>query len=650
MDENVVIERQAPKVITPTGQARCGVAEVDITPHVGIAMAGYAAIGKVAKGIRGRLFARALYLEDATGNCAALCVLDLMSGSRYLLERTASSTAALSGISVDRLILAGTHTHTAPGHFYGNDLYDAFAQCQPGFDLGLADWLAGRIAQAVNQAAATAVPAQVAVTVRALWGIARNRSLPAFQRNRDAARWHDAGWPGHGAPAGLSAMQRAVDPRVTVLTAVRRDTGHLLGVFATFGCHTTTLGSETDVYAPDWAGHAVREARHQLTGTGETPPIVAVGTAAAGDINGLQDDRDQGPGLARFVGSHIGSTIAEAAQDGRARATDFTVSIRYTEPRTTDHRVDGRADTALAEQWSFGAPVLGGAEDGRSLLHRLGLVFEGMTDRIHFKPSHPQSPKAPILGVLQQFVVDDLLDLDPSPVLPMHALTVAGHLFVTVPGEPTAMAAHQIERTLRDATGLTGVTVFGYAADYSGYFTTEEEFRAQHYEGAHNLYGRNATRHLSARLRHLVTGPAPAPITSGTVTFPIGNFIRNFSPTSAGRGGREPRPHVIRKGLQVELQWHMPVTFRACFAEEYFVRLEERRQGRWRPLQQHGHDFDDRSEDIAITRRTELFDWFGGQATWTVELQLPKEPTADSPLRLRVAPRAQFDGFTLPIA
>jgi neutral ceramidase len=161
MDEIIVIERQASKILLPTGQARCGVAEVDITPHVGIAMAGYAAFGKVAKGTRGRLVARALYLEDAAGHCAALCFVDLMSASRYLLERAAADTAAVSGITVDRLILAGTHTHTAPGHFYGNDLYDAFAQCQPGFDRDLADWLAARIAQAVNQAAAAAVPARL---------------------------------------------------------------------------------------------------------------------------------------------------------------------------------------------------------------------------------------------------------------------------------------------------------------------------------------------------------------------------------------------------------------------------------------------------------------------------------------------------------
>ena len=61
----------------------------------------------------------------------ALCFLDLHSASRYVLERTASFTAGTLGLSVDRLIMAGTHTHTGPGQFYGNSLYDTFADGLP---------------------------------------------------------------------------------------------------------------------------------------------------------------------------------------------------------------------------------------------------------------------------------------------------------------------------------------------------------------------------------------------------------------------------------------------------------------------------------------------------------------------------------------
>jgi neutral ceramidase len=611
-------------------------------------MAGYAAAGKVAQGVRGRLFARALYLEDAAGHCAALCFVDLMSASRYVLEQTAAQTAAASGVSVDRLIVAGTHTHTGPGQFFGNSLYDTFAQCQPGFDQGLADWLAARLAQAVNNAARTAVPAHLGMAVRPLWGVSRNRSLPAFANNHDAAQWQDPGWPGHGAPAGLSAEEQAIDPRLTVLAAVRQDSGALLGAFAMFGCHTTSLGPGTEVYAPDWAGPAVREARGLLTPPEGQPPVVAVAAAAAGDITALRDDMDQGPALARYVGTRLGATMAEAAQAARAQATDFTLDMRYAEPPTSQRRVNNQANTTLAEHWSFGAGALGGSEDGRTFFYHAGLVREGMTGR-DFRPSDPQFPKAPALGVLQEFLVGHLVELEPSPVLPMHALRLGAHLLVTVPGEPTAMAAYRIERALKEATGLAGVTVLGYAADYGGYFTTEEEYRTQHYEGAHTLYGRNVARHLSARLVTLATAPAPAPVAAGAVVFDPGPPVKGFGPTSTGGGSKTPTPQVTRKGQRVEVRWHMPATARLVFAEGYFVRLEERRDGTWRPVQHHGHDFDDVSEEIEIVRSLDLFNWLGGQAAWTIRLQLPWEPTADRPLRVQVAPRATFPGFTVRI-
>jgi neutral ceramidase len=109
------------------GIARCGVAEIDITPiEPHLALAGYSLDAKIANGPRNPLFARALYLDDGAGNTAALCFLDLWCASRYLLHKTASYTSTgTSKIDAAHLILAGTHTHAGPGHYFGNTLYDA---------------------------------------------------------------------------------------------------------------------------------------------------------------------------------------------------------------------------------------------------------------------------------------------------------------------------------------------------------------------------------------------------------------------------------------------------------------------------------------------------------------------------------------------
>ena len=301
---------------------------------------------KKAAGLHGRLFARALYLEDADGNKAALCYVNLMSASRYVLERAACFTAPACGISVERLLLAGTHTHTAPGHFYGNPLFDTFAQSQSGFDQAWADWVAEQIAATIIQAAEVAVPAQLVVASEELWGITQNRSYGAFVHNFDTpATWNQVGYPGQSAPALPRLRRRAVDPRVTVLVAVTRD-GTCLGAFASFACHATCMGNDAALYTPDWPGYAVRQAGRLLA---DEQPVIAVALSAAGDVNGLQQRdkgdpaepipealQQQGAGLAQYVGDQVGNTIAAVVQGAREHAVDFTLETRYAEPSVGD--------------------------------------------------------------------------------------------------------------------------------------------------------------------------------------------------------------------------------------------------------------------------------------------------------------------------
>jgi len=641
MNPLVTVQRKLPNLVSPKGHSRCGAAEVDITPHEGLPMAGYSRAGKFAKGVCGRLFVRALYLEDAQGNCAVLCFLDLLSASRYLLEKTASITANTCGISVDRLLLAGTHTHSGPGHFYGNSLYDQFAQVQSGFDKGLADWISGGVAKAIFEAAESAVPAQVGCATCSLWGVSRNRSLEAFEGNHDKSSWDDPGWPGHGAPSDISREQCAVDPRVKVIAAIRSDNSELIAVFGTFGCHATSLGLQVEFYSSDWPGAAVREARVRLTPHHTTQPIVAVAASGGGDINALRSDRKQGPELAQYVGAYVGETLVVAAEEAQNVAANFELGVLYDEPSTSECTVGGKTETRLAKHWVYGVPTLAGSEDGRSLLYKLGLVREGIRGT-YFSPQDPQYPKKPpLLGVPAL-----LLNVNPSPVLPMHVLNVGGHIFVTVPGEPTAMAAYRIEKTVMQQTGAAWVNVLGYAADYSGYFTTEEEYAAQHYEGSSTLYGRNSLRHIQARIQDLLTKKGSRVPLQGTVTFQTGRLVERFSILPHEDCRYLVQPKVKRKGLELEITWRTPGDLRMRFAEGYFARLEEIVNGQWRPVQLvTGINFDDVSYDIPIIRLYEVF----GEATWNMKLILPWEPTSNHLLRIRAAARSNFPGFIAPI-
>jgi Neutral/alkaline non-lysosomal ceramidase, N-terminal len=453
--------------ISPIGSASCGVAQVEITPGERIAMAGYSLARKVATDTRSPHFARALYVEDSVGNRAALCFLDLWSASRYLLYKTASMTSTgSSGIDHANLILAGTHTHAGPGRYFGNTLYDAIVQSQSGFYPPVADRLAELIGQCVNQAATSAVPARLGVWNFYSVGVSRNRSYPAFLENPEAASWNIEG-PGQGAPTGLPDLSHyAIDPRIICLAAGSADTDELLGAFATFSCHATALGMDNDMYDPDWPRVASSVATQELATQSTNRPCVALSDSAGGDITPMQCDGKHGLALLQQVGEGVGCTIAEAAKCAIKNTADFRVDIRFTEfspsPESGDFGCLEKI-TKHRRPWAIGAPTLGGATDGESILH--AVVGDSMVGNL-FDHRDSQFPKALGLGPIQD-TLRDWFRLAPADVLPLHTLKIAGHQFVTIPREPTITTADRIEKAVKALTGVPSASIIGYAGDYS---------------------------------------------------------------------------------------------------------------------------------------------------------------------------------------
>jgi neutral ceramidase len=652
---SIVIQRKASSVFQATQHTWCGAAEIDITPPPGLRMAGYSWAGHSSKGVRGHLFARALYLEDATGQSSALCFCDLMSATRYLSEKVSSLTAASCGLSIDRVMLCGTHTHTGPGQFYGNSFYDVFAQkfllSQTGFDPALADWLSEKIAKAIFSAKANATKASLRVSRGLLSGFSRNRSYPAFEKNPEANNWNSAGFPGESIPHTLSQNQRAIDPRMTVLTAVRKDNQQILAVFGTFACHTTALGIFTEVYSADWAGVATRIAAEQIHGSEGYRPIVAIANTSAGDITPLQEepsDLPQGEAHAHRVGSGVGLKLAEIARLEAPNAGPFSLSFRFQEFSTADKKVNNDPSTELAPDWSIGAPALGGAEDGRSSVFYPHLAHEGMLDEKEkfFPKTHLQHPKKPALGSIQHNTLDQLIGLFPSTVFPLCALQINHDLLVSVPGEPSTVAAYRIESALRkNNPSLQNITVLGYTGDYAGYFTTPEEYQTQQYEGASMLYGKNVANHLSARLQQMVQ-QAPKPVIATPVSFDTKIVRKTFIPGSSGGNGKKVTPLLLRKSLILEVIWRVPLEVRIDFSEGPLIQVEQQDSNKkWVTFLQGGAAFDDQHQEISITRDVGQPGLLAGEAAWIAKMRLPRLPTASQPLAIRVISRANTPGF-----
>ncbi|MBI2568003.1 MAG: neutral/alkaline non-lysosomal ceramidase N-terminal domain-containing protein [Candidatus Schekmanbacteria bacterium] len=512
----------------------CGAAEVDITPPPGLPLAGYGALGRIAKRTIDPLKARAVYFRDSRGHDAALCVVDLASASGYLFRRAAEMASASCGLVERNLVVAGTHTHAAPGNFFASSYFDSLTQARRGFDRGLAEWLATRIAAAVTMAAANARPAALGLATGRLWGVSTNACPGAFHRNPDAPAWEAPGGPASGAPPSTPPGQRATDPRVKVLAAFAEG-GAPLAVLASFACHNTCLGPAVDGYSADWTGAAAGMLSARL-GAG---CLCAVMPGTAGDVNMLVPGATQGTDLARGVGRAVADTVGAVLDEARRGAAAYTVDCRLASIPLTSRLVDGDPATELAETWCVGRAALGGAPDGRSLLYHLGLAGAAASAR-YFSPAHPQFPKSPALGPVQA-ALRRLLALSPPRCWPLHLWRVGPALIATVPGEPTVMAAWRIERALARADPGAVPWIIGYAGEYAGYFTTPEEYLEQQYEAASMLYGRYCTNHVQARLLALQATPVAGGEASGAPpAWPRHRAVRRFARLKTRAGAKTP--------------------------------------------------------------------------------------------------------------
>src|SRR2546425_5503656 len=241
---------------------QAGLAGVAITPPRGVGRAGTGPEGAEARGYRLRLYARVLVLADGGGNRLALVVADLPLSSALLHRRVAALTARTDGIGADRLVIAVTHTHAGPGHFFEAAGYNDQGSSVAGFDPVMVDSLTARMARAVHAAAADLRPARVAWGSRAVWGETRIRSLPAILRNIPLPTAPP------DAPAGLPQEYGLVDPELAMLRVDLRDptSGAFrpAGGFSIFAMHGTGNAPSNDLLDPDIHGLVERRLERHI--------------------------------------------------------------------------------------------------------------------------------------------------------------------------------------------------------------------------------------------------------------------------------------------------------------------------------------------------------------------------------------------------
>lgn len=527
---------------TPTGSFRAGVKRVDITPIPGVPLGGYSIDGKFSRGFWTRLHARALYLEDANQTPLVLISTDLSAITGGLgdeVTRILNEEYGLTWISREHVLAASTHTHHGPGNYYTDRMFNQSPSPEPGFDEALFDFLARRLAFAVKEAWLDAKEADLFVTdASALassgqWKLKdffRNRSLEPFLLNPRAKSLLDpdvpATCPGEedGQPAGTAC--KAVRPQVELLAIRQHPSTKFIGVAAFVPVHPTVLPQRLEVFSSDLFGVAAAKLE-RLSACGaslDSGSVVAFFNGAEGDVSPTWTKRNRQEVLDR--GDQLASKMCTLLASGM-RTAETSIEFRFDRVEIPDQSFDekvsyldqdGVQQTTLErrteERGRAGAAAIGGAEDGRSILHELLGHREGYT--LSARGDH--GPKSPVGSVdlmgLKGNPLSPVLLTNPPPVRAHVAVYKIGSatpnvVIVALPGEFTT----QMGRRVREAVfgNLSGakpdeaehVLLVGLANEYLGYITTPEEYDAQHYEGAMTLYGPASGPFLARKLANL---------------------------------------------------------------------------------------------------------------------------------------------------
>lgn len=495
---------------------RAGAARADITLPPGPSTFGHGHDSRVSDGYWTRLYCRAFYFEapDTRQQLAIVpCELPAMSGllQRQVAELVNEGSPPEQQLHASRIMLTAVHTHAGFGHYFGAAQYTSiFSSRLPGYDPELMLELAQRIAGAIKQARAQAVPAQLSWRhANDFWCFTRNRSLPAYLLNRPAYV-AEAPPPCARAAPELAAIDPALDVlRVDALPSTAGAPLAPIGSLSFFAMHPTVVSSTNQMFGGDVAGVISRGVERELRRQG-CPPAAASGISACDPLHAVvnTNEGDMAPLWSRGdieEAIDIGENIARFVWQrhplpAEGNATPVLDS-RYFEDNIRDatFEEDGqRFHTCGYGQFGLGAAR--GAHDHPTSV--APLAWFGSDSPADFEAQCCQSPKRPLLGPVS--VVSRGKGAFPSD-LPLAVARLDDTLIAFAPGELTVTAGHRLKQRLKSelspfANAPSHTVIAGLSNEYIEYVTTEEEYQLQAYEGASTLYGPNTSRYLINRM------------------------------------------------------------------------------------------------------------------------------------------------------
>ncbi|KAJ3641677.1 hypothetical protein Zmor_028161 [Zophobas morio] len=507
--------------ICPPSFARLkiGVGRADCTgPAAEVTFMGYAKSSQKGCGIHLRQFSRAFIFDDGTKRAAFVSVdTGMMAHSvrkavLFRLNKMYNSTYTESN-----LILSGTHTHSAPGGYLMEFMYDL--PCL-GFVKETFDALVEGITTSIERAHRSMVDGKALLSYGEVLGANINRSPTAYLLNPEEER---------------EQYPHNVDKDLIQLKLLKSD-DTLLGAINWFSVHPTSMNFSNCLITSDNVGYAsvlLEKSHNKDAPIGQGRFVGAFASTNLGDVSPNVRgprciDTDEicslmsstcrgeakycvaaGPGVDMFDSTRI---IAEKLFEEARRLLDSPDGHPISPPINYIHRfVDMPSQNATIQHPN------GTTQQVHGCLPAMGYSFAaGTTDGVgEFGFSqgarHGSSQWNTLRDFLFQPTQEDIDCQYPKPILINSGristpyewqprivstqLIQLGDLFlVAVPGEFTTMSGRRLRRTIRDTAinnGVSGakVVITGLSNIYTSYIATPEEYQMQRYEGASTIFG-----------------------------------------------------------------------------------------------------------------------------------------------------------------
>jgi neutral ceramidase len=475
-----------------------GAAKADITPPPGMPMGGYSIFANYGKGFRTRLYARVLYLKPKSGRSVALVQCDLLTGSLLLNHRVAELIAKETDVGIDSLLIAGTHTHSAPGNYFDNNFYNNNTSNAPGFDPEYFDYLSKQIASTVIRAYKEKRPAKIATGKTQIWDMTRNRSIESYYANKNVSAKNPPD------------IYQAVNPDMYMIRVDGLDKDgqyRPLAALSSFSIHGTTVPASNNLYNSDVFAYMEREVEYAMKDNYKTSwePIHAAFNGTHADSSPNYGKDMQGFIESRRIGTAIGQKAFELFRSLDEK-TKEDATIRFLAKEIDVFSEPCIDETCLCERPVVGSALAAGADDGPTpVIDKLPWLRQG-SPRWFFTESC-QGNKRTLLGPLQYLI---LPRKDFPHQLLLQMIQIDDIMLLPLPFETTKEAGIRIAKQCQDKlksenkNDLRSFVVISCANGYYGYVTTPEEYSIQRYEGGHTLYGPQTQPFLAKHLSRMI--------------------------------------------------------------------------------------------------------------------------------------------------